>query len=190
MSSDPNNPGDGDPDGADPEEKKTRFVPRPDIAERAPTGARRRRGAGHGHWPNAAHRQPRTIATSRRRRACSADRENGKRKDRVDTRRRRRGRAGCWMGGGGEGAGPRRLPPGLCRNELGRPRPQPARRLELRRRIRSRARSTPSSPTTRSNAASICSTAASRTWCAWARSRYSRPPSSSRTISSASARPR
>jgi len=36
MSSDPNNPGDGDPDGADPEEKKTRFVPRPDLVERAP----------------------------------------------------------------------------------------------------------------------------------------------------------
>jgi hypothetical protein len=35
MSSDPNNAGDGDPDDAD-QEKKTRFVPRSDIVERAP----------------------------------------------------------------------------------------------------------------------------------------------------------
>jgi len=36
MTSDPKNAGGGDPDGDDPEEKKTRFVPRPDIVERAP----------------------------------------------------------------------------------------------------------------------------------------------------------
>ena len=116
--------------------------------------------------------------------------ENGKRKDRVIRSEGRRDRAGGGMGGGGEGARPRRLPAGLRRHELGRPRPQPTRQPRASATSPSRARSTPSSPTTRSSAASICSTAANRTSCGWAAACARRPPSSSRTISSASAGPR
>ena len=119
MSSDPNN-GDGDPDGADPEEKKTRFVPH-DIVdralqERAPTGAPQ---AKDSNW-KAPGRPAGTLAehgssavTDNRHKqeaACSAapTEKMGNAKTEYDSRRRRRGRAGRWLGGGGEGAGTRR----------------------------------------------------------------------------------